>query len=122
VLVLPEAQPGSDPSWFGFPMVVRDDAPFSRDGLVQFLEERRIATRLLFGGNLVRQPAYADRHYRVVGDLANSDRVMRGAFWVGVWPGLTEPMLDWVAESIHEFCRRPGEASARPSSVNVGVK
>jgi CDP-4-dehydro-6-deoxyglucose reductase, E1 len=122
VLVLPEAQPESEPSWFGFPIVVRDDAPFTRDGLVQFLEERRIATRLLFGGNLVRQPAYAGRHYRVVGDLANSDRVMRGAFWVGVWPGLTEPMLDWVTESIREYCRRSDEAPLRQSPVNVGAR
>jgi CDP-4-dehydro-6-deoxyglucose reductase, E1 len=90
--------------------------------LVQFLEERRIATRLLFGGNLVRQPAYAGRHYRVVGDLANSDRVMRGAFWVGVWPGLTEPMLDWVTESIREYCRRSDEAPLRQSPVNVGAR
>jgi CDP-6-deoxy-D-xylo-4-hexulose-3-dehydrase len=107
VLVLPEAQANAEPSWFGFPMVVREDAPFTRDALVQFLEGRKIATRLLFGGNLVRQPAYADRYYRVVGDLANSDRVMHGAFWVGVWPGLTEAMLEWVAESIHAFCRAP---------------
>jgi CDP-6-deoxy-D-xylo-4-hexulose-3-dehydrase len=104
VLVLPEAQANSEPSWFGFPMVVREDAPFTRDALVQFLEGRRIATRLLFGGNLVRQPAYADRYYRVVGDLANSDRVMHGAFWVGVWPGLTDPMLEWVVESVRAFC------------------
>ncbi|GLC26696.1 lipopolysaccharide biosynthesis protein RfbH [Roseisolibacter agri] len=108
VLLLPEPQPGSEPSWFGFPVLVRDGAPFSRDALVQFLEARRIATRLLFGGNLVRQPAYRGLTYRVVGDLANSDRVMRSAFWVGVWPGLTEPMLAWVAASIRAFCR--GEA------------
>ena len=122
VLVLPEAQPGSEPSWFGFPIVVRDDAPFTRDSLVQFLEARRIATRLLFGGNLVRQPAYADRHYRVIGDLANSDRIMRGAFWVGVWPGLTDAMLDWVAESIREYCRQPDEALPSRTPVNVGVR
>ena len=107
VLLLPEPQADAEPSWFGFPVLVRDGAPFSRDALVQFLESRRIATRLLFGGNLVRQPAYRGLNYRVVGDLANSDRVMRGAFWVGVWPGLTEPMLAWVAESIRTFCRTP---------------
>jgi CDP-6-deoxy-D-xylo-4-hexulose-3-dehydrase len=105
VLVLPEAQPGSEPSWFGFPLLVREGAPFTRDALVQFLEGRRIATRLLFGGNLVRQPAYRGLNYRVVGDLANSDRVMRGAFWVGVYPGLTEAMLGYVADSIRAFCR-----------------
>jgi CDP-6-deoxy-D-xylo-4-hexulose-3-dehydrase len=105
VLLLPEPQPNSEPSWFGFPILVRDDAPFGRDALVQFLEGRRIATRLIFAGNLVRQPAYKGLTYRTVGDLANSDRVMRNAFWVGVWPGLTEPMLDWVIESIRTFCR-----------------
>ncbi len=105
VLLLPEPQPNSEPSWFGFPILVRDDAPFGRDALVQFLEGRRIATRLIFAGNLVRQPAYKGLTYRTVGDLPNSDRVMRNAFWVGVWPGLTEPMLDWVIESIRTFCR-----------------
>lgn len=108
VLLLPEPQADAEPSWFGFPILVREDAPFGRDALVQFLESRRIATRLLFGGNLVRQPAYRGLNFRVVGDLANSDRVMRGAFWVGVWPGLTEPMLEWVVDSIRTFCR--GEA------------
>jgi CDP-6-deoxy-D-xylo-4-hexulose-3-dehydrase len=105
VLLLPEATPNSEPSWFGFPILVREDAPFSRDALTAFLESRKIATRLVFGGNLVRQPAYKDVEHRVVGDLAQSDRVMRGAFWVGVYPGLTEAMLSYVAESIHEFCR-----------------
>jgi CDP-6-deoxy-D-xylo-4-hexulose-3-dehydrase len=105
VLVLPEAAPNSEPSWFGFPMLVREDAPFTRDALIRFLESRRIATRLLFGGNLVRQPAYRDVRYRVVGDLANSDRVMRGAFWIGVHPGLSEEMLAYMIESVQAFCR-----------------
>jgi len=104
-LILPEATPNSEPSWFGFPILVRENAPFTRDALTRFLESRRIATRLLFGGNLVRQPAYKDVNYRVVGDLANSDRVMHGAFWIGVHPGLTEEMLAWILESIEEFCR-----------------
>jgi CDP-6-deoxy-D-xylo-4-hexulose-3-dehydrase len=85
--------------------MVREDAPFTRDALTRFLESRRIGTRLLFGGNLVRQPAYKDVKYRVVGELANSDRVMHGAFWIGVHPGLTEEMLAWILESIEEFCR-----------------
>ena len=105
VLVLPEATPNSEPSWFGFPILVREDAPFTRDALTRFLESRRIATRLLFGGNLVRQPAYAEVKHRVVGDLANSDRVMRGAFWIGVHPGLTEEMLAYMIESVNAFCR-----------------
>ncbi|HEX6048193.1 MAG TPA: lipopolysaccharide biosynthesis protein RfbH [Gemmatimonadaceae bacterium] len=102
VLVLPEATPDANPSWFGFPILVREDAPFTRNEMVHHLESRRVATRLLFGGNLVRQPAYADVTYRQVGDLANSDRVMHGCFWVGVYPGLTEEMLDWIARSIRE--------------------
>jgi CDP-4-dehydro-6-deoxyglucose reductase, E1 len=105
VLVLPEATPHSEPSWFGFPILVREDAPFTRDALTRFLESRRIATRLLFGGNLVRQPAYADVRHRVVGDLANSDRVLHGAFWIGVHPGLSEEMLAYMIESVNAFCR-----------------
>ena len=105
VLQLPEATPNSEPSWFGFPICVRDGAPFTRDALTAFLESRKIATRLVFAGNLVRQPAYKGVEYRVVSDLANSDRVMRNAFWIGVYPGLTREMLAWMIESIHEFCR-----------------
>jgi CDP-6-deoxy-D-xylo-4-hexulose-3-dehydrase len=102
VLLLPEATPGSDPSWFGFPMGVREDAPFTRDDLVSRLEENKIGTRLLFAGNLVRQPAYEEVEYRVIGDLKNTDFVMRNVLWVGVYPGLTRPMLDHIAAVIGE--------------------
>lgn len=112
VLLLPEATEGSDPSWFGFPFGVREDAPFTRDDLVRRLEEQKIGTRLLFGGNLVRQPAYAGMEYRVVGDLKNTDYVMRNVLWVGVYPGLTRPMLDHVAEVIGEVAT--GKESALP--------
>jgi CDP-6-deoxy-D-xylo-4-hexulose-3-dehydrase len=105
VLLLPEATPGSQPSWFGFPILVREDAPFTRNDLTQHLERRRIGTRLLFGGNLTRQPAYAGVRYRTVGDLTNSDAVMHGAFWVGVYPGLTDEMLAYVCQEIRDFCR-----------------
>jgi CDP-6-deoxy-D-xylo-4-hexulose-3-dehydrase len=101
--VLPEATPNSDPSWFGFPLLVRETAPFSRNALIEFLNGRKIGTRQLFGGNLVRQPAYADLNYRVVGDLRTSDRVMNQAFWIGVYPGLTQPMLDYVLETMNEI-------------------
>ncbi len=101
--VLPEAIPNSDPSWFGFPLLLRQTAPFSRNALIEFLNGRKIGTRQLFGGNLVRQPAYAGLNYRVVGDLGNSDRVMNQAFWIGVYPGLTPAMLDYVLESVKEF-------------------
>lgn len=105
VLMLPVATPRSEPSWFGFPMLVRETAPFTRDELTRFLESRRIATRLLFGGNLTRQPAYQGVNFRTVDDLPRADRVMHGAFWVGVFPGLTTPMLEYMADSIREFCR-----------------
>jgi CDP-6-deoxy-D-xylo-4-hexulose-3-dehydrase len=101
--ILPEATPKSDPSWFGFPLAVRPGAPFSRAELIAFLEERRIASRALFGGNLTRQPAYKDVRYRKVGDLRNSDLVMNNLFWIGVYPGLTTEMLNYVIESFHVF-------------------
>jgi CDP-4-dehydro-6-deoxyglucose reductase, E1 len=103
-LVLPEPTPNSDPSWFGFPIAVRPNAPFSREDLVRHLEDKRIATRLLFGGNLLRQPAYLNIDMRKIGDLPNSDFVMRQVFWVGVYPGLTEEMLAFVISTFQEFC------------------
>ena len=105
VLVLPVPTANSEPSWFGFLLMVKEDAAFSRNDLVKYLEEKRIGTRLLFGGNLVRQPLYQGLNYRVVGDLSNTDRVMRGAFWVGVFPGLSEEMLSYIAATIRDFCR-----------------
>ncbi len=93
------------PSWFGFPMRVRESAPFDRNALVAYLESRRIATRLLFGGNLVRQPAYRGLVYRVVGELTQTDRVMHGTLWIGCYPGLNTSMLDWIVTSLHAFCR-----------------
>lgn len=102
-LILPEATPGSDPSWFGFPIGVREGAPFRRDELIRALEAQKIGTRLLFGGNLLRQPAYEGCEHRVVGDLPNTDFVMNNVFWVGVYPGLTRPMLDFIAETITTF-------------------
>ena len=101
--VLPEATPNSDPSWFGFSLLVREPAPFSRNALIDFLYEKKIGTRQLFGGNLVRQPAYANLNYRIVGDLSSSDRVMNQAFWIGVYPGLTQAMLDYVLETMNEI-------------------
>ena len=100
VLMLPEATAGSDPSWFGFPFGVREGAPFTRDYLVRQLDEHKIATRLLFAGNLVRQPAYADIEHRVIGDLNNTDYVMNNVLWIGVYPGLTKAMLDHIVEVI----------------------
>lgn len=101
--ILPEATPNSDPSWFGFPLMVRPDAPFSRTDLIRFLEGRKIATRTLFGGNLVRQPAYREVQYRTIGNLPNSDLVMNHLFWIGVYPGLYDEMLDYVIETLHSL-------------------
>jgi CDP-6-deoxy-D-xylo-4-hexulose-3-dehydrase len=106
VLLLPESTPGAEPSWFGFPIGVREDAPFDRGALIRELESRKIATRLLFGGNLVRQPAYQGVDFRVVGELKNTDFAMRNVFWIGVYPGLTEAMLDYSVETITSFVRR----------------
>ena len=102
-LVLPRATPGSDPSWFGFAITVRPDAPFDRMALVRHLEQNQIATRLLFGGNLTRQPAYAGVEFRVVGDLAVSDLVTDGTFWIGVYPGLSDAAIDYMADVIKSF-------------------
>jgi len=103
--ILPEATPDSEPSWFGFPIAVREGAPFNRDQLVRELDAKKIGTRLLFGGNLVRQPAYKDVNCRVIGDLKNSDFIMRNVFWIGLYPGLTGPMLDYTVETMSAFTR-----------------
>jgi len=98
--ILPQTAPGSDPSWFGFPLLVRDEAPFSRSDVVRYLDEHKIATRMLFGGNLLKQPAYQGIRYRQQGSLENTDCVMNNLFWVGVYPGLTQEMLEYM---IHTF-------------------
>src|SRR3954451_3967138 len=99
-LVLPEATPRSDPSWFGFPIALREDSGLVRRDVVRYLEERKIATRQLFAGNLVRQPAYVDVPHRRVGELPNSDYVMNEVFWVGVYPGLTDGHIEYMADTI----------------------
>ncbi len=115
-LILPEATPGSDPSWFGFPIGVRESAPFRRDELIRALETNKIGTRLLFGGNLLRQPAYEGCEYRVIGNLPNTDFVMNNVFWLGVYPGLTKPMLDFVVDTIARFAARTGTRAAELAS------
>ena len=102
VLVLPRATAGAEPSWFGFPIAVRPEAQTTRDQLIRHLNARKIGTRLLFGGNLLRQPAYLNQEYRVVGELTNTDFVMNHVLWVGVYPGLTERHLDYTIASIRE--------------------
>ena len=104
--ILPEATPGSDPSWFGFPISVRRGAPFTRNDVVRCLERSQIGTRLLFGGNLVRQPAYREAPHRVAGSLENSDFVMQRLFWIGTYPGITAAMLDYMADVLHQAARQ----------------
>lgn len=106
-LILPTATPKSDPSWFGFPITLDEGLPIDREDLLRFLDGRLIGTRLMFAGNILRQPAYRNIDFRVVGDLTNTDTVMRRTFWVGVFPGLTVQMLDFIADSILEFISEP---------------
>lgn len=101
--VLPRATIHSNPSWFGFALTVKKESPLTRNQIIQKLNELKIGTRLLFGGNLLRQPAWTGTPRRVLGDLANTDIVMNDTFWIGVWPGLTNPMLDYMIESIHKL-------------------
>jgi CDP-6-deoxy-D-xylo-4-hexulose-3-dehydrase len=105
-LFLPKAAPHSNPSWFGFALTVREGSPISRNELVQELDKRKIAARLLFGGNLLKQPAFINTPRKVVGNLRNTDIVMESTFWVGVWPGLTHEMLDYVIDSFNEIFKR----------------
>jgi CDP-4-dehydro-6-deoxyglucose reductase, E1 len=102
-LVLPVPTEGSEPSWFGFAITVRDTAPITRNELVQGLEARGVATRLLFGGNLTRQPAFLDRPGRSPFPLPGADAVMDGTFWIGVYPGLSEAHLGYASDCIHEL-------------------
>ena len=102
-LILPTATEHSNPSWFGFAITVRDNSRISRNQIVIQLNERLIGTRLLFGGNLLRQPAFKDTRRRVIGNLSVTDKVMNDTFWLGVWPGLSYQMLDYVIESLEEI-------------------
>lgn len=108
---LPVATPGSNPSWFGYLLTVRDDSPVVRTGLLPFLEDRKVGTRLLFAGNLTRQPAYKNVEYRVHGELAHTDKLMNDSFWVGVWPGLDDRHLTYMADVLADHAARAGGAS-----------
>ncbi len=127
--VLPEATEGSDPSWFGFLLTVRSDAPFTRDDIVRELEEKKIQTRMLFAGNLLRQPSIVnfarDRRlagaadpYRVAGSLSNTDAAMNRSFWLGVYPGLSRVMRDYVLDSLHRIAaNNPQRSHRQPSNA-----
>jgi len=102
-LHLPEATPNSEPSWFGFPLVLKETSGIKRTDLINFLEPNKIGTRLLFAGNLTKQPYMAGRSFRVSGELTNTDVVMNQTFWLGTFPGLGEPQLDYIADKLEEF-------------------
>jgi CDP-6-deoxy-D-xylo-4-hexulose-3-dehydrase len=102
---LPVATPGTEPSWFGLLLCIRDGVPIDRTQLVRRLEARGVGTRLLFGGNLTRQPAFQDVPFRVSGSLTVTDKLMNDAFWIGVWPGIDSPRIAHMIESIREACR-----------------
>ncbi|MCS7184624.1 MAG: lipopolysaccharide biosynthesis protein RfbH [bacterium] len=102
-LILPEATKNSEPAWFGFPILVKEDAPFSRNDIVNFLEKNKVATRMLFGGNLTRQPAYQNIKCRIVDDLKNTDLVMNNLFWIGVYPAISEEKLNFILETFDSF-------------------
>jgi CDP-6-deoxy-D-xylo-4-hexulose-3-dehydrase len=104
--ILPEKTRNSVPSWFGFVLTVRERAPFSKNDIVGFLEENMIATRMLFAGNIIRQPYFSDIEYRVFGDLSNTDFIMHHSFWLGVYPGLTREVVSYVIEKIRDFVHR----------------
>ncbi|WP_242871743.1 lipopolysaccharide biosynthesis protein RfbH [Acetanaerobacterium elongatum] len=101
--ILPRSLPKAAPCWFCLPLTVREDAPFSRRDIVTYLEEHLIETRTLFAGNILKHPGYKDIPHRVCGGLPNTEQVLRGSFFIGVYPGLTDEMLDYVAETIHTY-------------------
>ena len=104
--ILPQATENSDPSWFGFLLVVRDGSPLKRREIVRYLDEHKVGTRLLFGGNLTRQPAFREVDYRVVGELTNTDKLMNDAFWIGVWPGIGDAERDYMVETFVGMVKR----------------
>jgi CDP-6-deoxy-D-xylo-4-hexulose-3-dehydrase len=110
--ILPRATAGTEPSWFGFPVTLREGAPFTRDELVIHLNSKKIGTRLLFGGNIVRQPYMKGRNFRISGALTNADVVVDRTFWIGVYPELTQRHIDYMLDAIDDFCRLPAALRA----------
>jgi len=103
--ILPKKEDSADPSWFGFIITLKKDAPFTRNQIVQYLEESKVATRMLFGGNLTKQPAYIDKNHRIVSDLINTNYIMNNSFWIGVYPGITEGMRTYVVDVFDDFMK-----------------
>jgi CDP-6-deoxy-D-xylo-4-hexulose-3-dehydrase len=106
-MILPEATPGSNPSWFGYCLTLRDGVGISRNEVIARLENAGIGTRLLFGGNLLRQPAFSQTQRRISGTLVNSDKITEDTFWIGVWPGISVEMIDYISSVIHGIFEKP---------------
>jgi CDP-6-deoxy-D-xylo-4-hexulose-3-dehydrase len=104
--ILPEIEPEADPSWFGFLLTVREDAGFTKDDIVKYLEDNKIATRMLFAGNITKHPCFEDVEYRVSGGLVNTDRIMNDTFWIGLYPGLSDHHLKFMLEKIQDYISR----------------
>jgi CDP-6-deoxy-D-xylo-4-hexulose-3-dehydrase len=101
--IMPKATEKSDPSWFGYPLTVKDDAGFTRNELTQHLEDNNIMTRLLFAGNITKQPAYINENHRIIGDLKNTDNIMNNTFFIGVYPEIDDPQVDYIEKVFDEF-------------------
>ena len=101
--ILPQATPGSVPSWFGYVLTIRDNAPFARKQLLEHLEANKVGTRLLFGGNIIRQPAYKDVKFKIVGKLVNSNVVMNQTFWIGCYPAIDRNCVDYIVSVFEKF-------------------
>jgi CDP-6-deoxy-D-xylo-4-hexulose-3-dehydrase len=104
--ILPKPTPESDPSWFGYLLTIRDGSPLKRREVVKHLEDRKIGTRLLFAGNLARQPAFKGVDFRVHGDLTHTDKIMNDAFWIGVWPGIDAPRRDYMISVLLDLVKQ----------------
>ncbi|MGF7119211.1 lipopolysaccharide biosynthesis protein RfbH [Methanobacterium oryzae] len=116
-LILPKWDTNSEPSWFGFPILVKDSAPFTRDDMVNYLENNKIATRMLFGGNLIRQPAYQNIQFRQIDSLENSDLVMNNLFWIGVYPGIDDRKMNYVIQVLNNFLN----ATVKSKSEKIAI-